>query len=340
MAAAVTEQREPDQLEGVAFPEARTAVVGHREALASIFAALDADRVPGGILLHGPRGIGKATLAFHVARTLFARTGDESPDHIAAIAKYVDGIAPRAIPVIEDAAHSLGTLWKGHNIGTIGKVGCFSFQSYKLVNAGEGGILVTDDPEIAARCVIMSGAYEHNWKKHAGLQNSFMHWQNRLPLYNMRMQNLSAAVIRPQLPLVWDRVAGGRANHDYVADRLNRSDWLEVPPALPQEQRAPDSLQFRLLGRWSDAEARAFQDAAKARGITVQIFGLSEDNARAFWNWKFIGDLPDLPKTRAMLMRTGDLRLPARLKRHDLDFIADAILGAVGAVKSARPDAA
>lgn len=246
----------------------------------------------------------------------------------------------RAIPVIEDAAHSLGTLWKGRNIGTIGKVGCFSFQSYKLVNAGEGGILVTDDPEIAARCVIMSGAYEHNWKKHAGLQNSFMHWQNRLPLYNMRMQNLSAAVIRPQLPLAWDRVAAGRANHDYVADRLNRSDWLEVPPALPQEQRAPDSLQFRLLGQWSDAEARAFQDAAKARGITVQIFGLSEDNARAFWNWKFIGDLPDLPKTRAMLMRTGDLRLPARLKRHDLDFIADAILGAVGAVKSARPDAA
>lgn len=84
MAAAETEQREPDQLEGVAFPEARDDVVGHREALANIFAALDADRVPGGILLHGPRGIGKATLAFHVARTLFARTGDESASHIAA----------------------------------------------------------------------------------------------------------------------------------------------------------------------------------------------------------------------------------------------------------------
>ena len=106
----------------------------------------------------------------------------------------------RGIPVIEDAAHSLGTTWNGQNIGTIGKIGCFSFQSYKLVNAGEGGILITDDPELAARCIIMSGAYEENWKKHPGLQNSFGHWQNRLPLYNMRMQNLSAAVIRPQLP--------------------------------------------------------------------------------------------------------------------------------------------
>lgn len=246
----------------------------------------------------------------------------------------------KGIPVIEDAAHSLGTLWNGRNIGTIGKVGCFSFQSYKLVNAGEGGILVTDDPEIAARCVIMSGAYEHNWKKHAGLQNSYMHWQNRLPLYNMRMQNLSAAVIRPQLPLVWDRVEAGRTNHDYVADRLNQSDRLDVPPALPQEQRAPDSLQFNLIGPWSDAEARAFQDAAKVRGISVQIFGLSEDNARAFWNWKFIGDVPDMPLTRAMLMRACDLRLPARLKRAELDYIADAILGAVAQAKTARIDAA
>ncbi|MGL5009542.1 MAG: DegT/DnrJ/EryC1/StrS family aminotransferase, partial [Paracoccaceae bacterium] len=113
------------------------------------------------------------------------------------------------VPVIEDAAHSLGTTWHGRNIGTIGRAGCFSFQSYKLVNAGEGGIMVTDDPELAARAIIMSGAYEQNWKKHPGLQNSFGHWQNKLPLYNLRMQNLSAAVIRPQLPLVADRVAKG-----------------------------------------------------------------------------------------------------------------------------------
>jgi perosamine synthetase len=246
----------------------------------------------------------------------------------------------RGIPVVEDAAHSLGTLWDGRNIGTIGKIGCFSFQSYKMVNAGEGGILITDDPEVMARAVIMSGAYEHNWKKHTGLQNSYLHWQNRLPLYNMRMQNLSAAVIRPQLPLVADRVAAGRANHDYVAEKLNQSDWLDVPPALPKETRAPDSLQFNLSGVDADADARAFQTAAAARGVQVQIFGLSQDNARAFWNWKFIGDQPDMPKTRAMLMRACDLRLPARLTRPELDFIADALLAAVADVKTARTSAA
>ena len=74
--------------------------------------------------------------------------------------------AAKGIPVIEDAAHSLGTKWHGKTIGTLGRVGCFSFQSYKLLNSGEGGILVTDDADLIARAVIMSGAYEHNWKKH------------------------------------------------------------------------------------------------------------------------------------------------------------------------------
>ncbi len=237
------------------------------------------------------------------------------------------------IPVVEDAAHSLGTEWHGRKIGTIGKIGCFSFQSYKLVNAGEGGMLITDDPELAARCVIMSGAYEHNWKKHPGLQNSYMMWQNKLPLYNMRMQNLSAAVIRPQLPEVAGRVAKGRAGHDRVAARLNQSDWLAVPEALPPEERAPDSIQFNLAGDWSDAQALRYQVEAKRRGVAVQIFGLSEDNARAFWNWQFLGEQPDLPMTRAMLMRACDVRLPTRLSDAELDFIAAALVEAALDVK-------
>jgi perosamine synthetase len=237
------------------------------------------------------------------------------------------------IPVIEDAAHSLGTVWGGRNIGTIGKVGCFSFQSYKLVNAGEGGIMVTDDPEIAARAIIMSGAYESNWKKHPGLTNSCAHWQNKLPLYNLRMQNLSAAVIRPQLPLVAERVAKGRAGHDRVAALLNASAHLAVPSALGPEERAPDSIQFNLTGDWTDSEALDFQAAAKARGVLVQVFGLSEGNARAFWNWQFLGEVPDLPQTRAMLMRACDVRLPTRLTEAELDYTATAILDSATEVR-------
>ncbi len=241
------------------------------------------------------------------------------------------------VPVIEDAAHSLGTTWAGRNIGTIGKIGCFSFQSYKMLNAGEGGIMITDDPDLIARAIIMSGAYEHNWRKHPVLHTAFAKWQNRLPLYNMRLNTLSATLIRPQLDALPQRVAAGRRNHDHVAARLAASPWISVPAPLPQEQRAPDSIQFNLTDM-TDAQADAFVRAAGAAGLKAEIFGRTNDNARAFWNWEFLAHNPDQPKTRAMLNRACDVRLPTRLSLHDCDLVADAILAAISATMGVKPD--
>jgi hypothetical protein len=84
-----------------------------------------------------------------------------------------------------------------------------------------------------------------------------------------------------------------------------------------------------------DSETEAFARAAAARGVKVQIFGMSTDNARAFWNWKFIkGETPELPQTRQMLMRACDTRLTARLTREELDFIADALRAAAQDAKA------
>lgn len=237
------------------------------------------------------------------------------------------------LPVIEDAAHSLGTLWSGQKIGTLGHVGCFSFQSYKMINAGEGGILVTDDADLVARAVIMSGAYEHNWKKHGDIAEAATKWQNKLPLYNLRMQNLSACVIRPQLGELDRRIRDGLRNHDHVAAKLQDSGFFDVPPPLPNETRAPDSIQFNMV-EFTPDECRAFLMFAKENGISAQIFGLSTDNARAFWNWEFIaGETPSLPQTRAMLAVACDVRLPVRLNRAELDFVADALIDAAMMVK-------
>lgn len=235
------------------------------------------------------------------------------------------------VPVIEDAAHSLGTTWHDRKIGTIGAIGCFSFQSYKLLNAGEGGILITDDADLAARAIIMSGAYEHAWAKHGDMAKRCAHWQNKLPLYNQRLSNLSAAIIRPQLAEVPRRVRDGLANHNYVAEALNQTGILHVPEPLAGERRAPDSIQFNLIGV-DDAQANAFATEAATRGVKVQIFGLSADNARAFWNWQFLGTQPDLPRTRAMLMRACDVRLPARLTKAELDAVIAALVGAAHAI--------
>ncbi|RVT84157.1 aminotransferase class I/II-fold pyridoxal phosphate-dependent enzyme [Rhodobacteraceae bacterium CCMM004] len=254
--------------------------------------------------------------------------------HTSDMDALVDLADRHGVPLIEDAAHSLGTTWRGRKIGTLGAMGCFSFQSYKMLNGGEGGILITDDADLAARVIVMSGAYEHNWSKHDIPTEAMARWQNRLPLYNTRMSNLSAAVIRPQIPLLPARVAAGRRNHDALAARLAPCPHLSVPAPLEGEARAPDSIQFNLVGI-SGAQADAFAHEARRRGAGVSIFGRSEDNARAFWNWGFLDDVPDLPQTRAMLMRACDLRLPVRTTAAEIDALATAIIGAVEAVAPA-----
>ena len=74
-----------------------------------------------------------------------------------------------------------------------------------------------------------------------------------------------------------------------MAERLNASPFITVPAPLAPERRAPDSIQFNLIGL-SEDDTRAFAKEAAARGVKVQVFGLSTDNARAFWNWQFLAD--------------------------------------------------
>src|SRR4029078_12565623 len=55
------------------------------------------------------------------------------------------------LPILEDAAHAPGEVWRGRKCGTMGRVGCFSFFSNKNLPTGEGGLVATNYPELAGR---------------------------------------------------------------------------------------------------------------------------------------------------------------------------------------------
>ena len=63
------------------------------------------------------------------------------------------------VTLIEDCAHTMGASWDHQKSGSFGLIGCFSTQTYKHINSGEGGLLVTDDSSLFARAVLLSGSY-------------------------------------------------------------------------------------------------------------------------------------------------------------------------------------
>lgn len=240
------------------------------------------------------------------------------------------------ITIIEDAAHALGNRWRGKKLGKFGRVSCFSFQSNKIINSGEGGMLVTDDPEIIAKAVYLSGAYEKLPEKHfldPQTKKYFNKYQDKFALYNMRATNLMGAIVRPQLRIVEAKAKVYRAHYDYLVKKLSESKFISVPDVDPRETRVPDSIQFRLNG-FSAKEINLFGEYAKKAGVPISAFGADKNNARSFWNWKYANKFPELPITRKSLMNACDMRLQHPLTEAHLDYLAEVILGAVESIKN------
>jgi dTDP-4-amino-4,6-dideoxygalactose transaminase len=79
--------------------------------------------------------------------------------HIADMGRLCDLLRAKEVSLIEDCAHTMGAKWNGQRSGSFGLAACFSSQTYKHINSGEGGFLTTDDPDLIARAVIRSGSY-------------------------------------------------------------------------------------------------------------------------------------------------------------------------------------
>ncbi|HTA45615.1 MAG TPA: aminotransferase class I/II-fold pyridoxal phosphate-dependent enzyme [Bryobacteraceae bacterium] len=248
--------------------------------------------------------------------------------HISDLDTIVELCRDHGITLIEDAAHSHGGLWRGKATGSFGLVGCFSFQSYKMINSGEGGMLTTDDEEIAARAIRLSGCYENLYSAHFTTGVLVEKGIGSDPPYNFRMSNLTAAIVRSQLKLVEARGEQYRKMYGYLTSKLARCSRIELPEEDEREQRIPDSIQFRVRG-FSTAEMKQFAEKVRSAGLPLSAIDIDQDNARAFWNWTYLGGPPDLPQTRASLRNVCDMRLAYSLTTDHLDYIADTILDAL-----------
>lgn len=233
--------------------------------------------------------------------------------HIAELPAVVSLCTRYGLRLVEDCAHSLGGGWNGRPTGTSGVIGCFSTQTYKHLNSGEGGVLVTDNDDVAARAVLASGSYalyeQHTSRPPLSLLDSLAGAE---PNHSMRLTSLAAAVLRPQLRSLPERVAGWNERYARIAEGLTEVPGIRLPVRPPSEQYVGSSLQF-FLDLTADQIGR-FCLEADSLGVHVKWFGAPRPAAftSAHRHWDYAGR-QSLPQTDDVLSRLCDLRIPLAL---------------------------
>jgi dTDP-4-amino-4,6-dideoxygalactose transaminase len=194
------------------------------------------------------------------------RTKAIIPVHHAGCPVDMDGVMDAArrhgLRVIEDAAQAAGSAWRGRPVGAIGDVGTFSFQSSKPINAGEGGMMVTDDDELDE----LLWSYRNVGRRRGG------EWYEHVRLgWNLRMTEFQAAVLLAQMRRMPDQRARRTEAAAYLTERMLQIPGV-VPVKVPEGVTAHSwyTYHWRWLGaRDGGLPKMEFARAMRAEGIPL-----------------------------------------------------------------------
>ncbi|SEO53711.1 dTDP-4-amino-4,6-dideoxygalactose transaminase [Salinihabitans flavidus] len=243
----------------------------------------------------------------------------------------------RGLRVVEDCAHTMGAKWRGVPSGRHGVIGCYSTQTYKHLNSGEGGFLVSDDAEVMARAVILSGSYML-YERHLAAPPAevFERVKYDTPNVSGRMDNLRAAILRPQLRHLDEQCAAWTERYRTVEAGLRDTPGLRLVERPEGEDFVGSSFQF-LLPDWAEGAVRDVVARCAARGVELKWFGQAEPVAftSRYDSWRYAPS-EALPRTDRVLAGLLDMRIPLTFSLEDCAQIARIIRGEVGAVFQAK----
>ena len=242
--------------------------------------------------------------------------------------------ARRSITLIEDCAHTMGAAWAGRASGTFGLAACFSTQTYKHVNSGEGGFITTADADVMARAIIRSGSYML-YDRHLAAPGpeAFRDARLDMPNCSARMDNLRAAILRPQIRDLPRQVERWNARYNALQDGLRTAPGVVLREIPNAESHVGSSIQFRIPGL-SAADVASFLAATSAVGVELKWFGAPEPHGytSSHQSWRYAGS-QEMPGTDAVLARLFDMRIPLTFSEEDCRQIAGLIRDCAASVQ-------
>jgi dTDP-4-amino-4,6-dideoxygalactose transaminase len=231
----------------------------------------------------------------------------------------------RGLIVIEDAAHAPGASWHGEPCGSLGSVGCFSFFSNKNLPVGEGGMIVTDDDELAERLRLLRshGMTRLTWEKHRGHAASY---DVVAQGFNYRLDELRAAIGLHQLRRLPEENARRREITQRYHERLDGVSGISMPfGELDEGSASAHHLAVALLPPGRRDEVRA---ALADRRIQTSVH---YPPIHLFSYYEELGSRRPLPQTEAVAERVVTLPLYGHMSDEQADLVIDALLETVGA---------
>jgi perosamine synthetase len=192
------------------------------------------------------------------------RTKAIMPVHIYGHPADMDPLLELGVPIIEDAAEAHGAEYKGRRCGSFGLASCFSFYANKLVTTGEGGMLLTDDPEVAERARRL---------RNLGFQPTqrFIHYEVG---YNFRLTNMQAALGLAQLERMGQIVARKRWLGQAYTEGLQDLPGLQLPTEAEWARSVYWMYGLVLHAEPTGLDARQFAQRLADRGVETRPFFL------------------------------------------------------------------
>jgi dTDP-4-amino-4,6-dideoxygalactose transaminase len=256
-----------------------------------------------------------------VERAITSKTSAIMPVHIFGQCAEMEPLwrfsAAHGIPIIEDAAQAIGAEYKGRRAGVLGSIGCFSFFPTKnLGGAGDGGIMTTDNPEVAERLKRLrvhgdTGGYNH-------VEVGF----------NSRLDALQAAVLRVKLRHL-DAWTAGRtrnaARYQELISANGLTDAITLPAILPNRRHVFNQFTTRITNGRREEVIRSMKEQQIGCAVYYPV-PLHMQKCFAYLGYQ-MGDLPEAERASAEVL---SLPIYTELPEAHLDRIVEGLCTALG----------
>lgn len=249
------------------------------------------------------------------------------PVHLFGLPSDIDAISEVAgdIPLVEDAACAAGSSYKGRTAGSLGTAGAFSFHPRKSITTGEGGMVTTNDDNLAEKINMLRnhGASISEEQRHKGPKPYILPDFNLLG-YNYRMTDLQGAVGMVQLSKLNMFIEERQKWAEYYAAKLADLDWLAVPVVPKGCRHGWQAYVCMVDEKRSPMSRNEIMEHLQSLGISTRP-GTHAVHMLNYFRQKYGFNAEEFPRSRDAYLYSIALPLHNRMTEEDYEYVVQVL---------------